>query len=241
MAPSLLALVAAAALTAAFSAVAGMGGGIALLGVMSLLLPAADVVPMHGVVQLGSNFTRTVAFFRHADWRIVPRFGLGSALGMGLATSLWAGGDLAWFKPAIGVFILCFLVYRRNKPKLRGLPMWSFLPVGFVAGGLGLLVGATGPFIAPFFLRDDLDKEAVVATKAACQTLGHIFKLPAFLWLGYDYLDRPWLWLALLGAVVLGTLLGKRVLGTLSRKQFERLFEGVLAAIALGLIVRALL
>ncbi|MEL7486060.1 MAG: hypothetical protein AAGJ87_02465 [Pseudomonadota bacterium] len=43
-----------AALTAAF----GLGGGLALLGAMSALLPPAAVIPVHGVAQMGSNLSR---------------------------------------------------------------------------------------------------------------------------------------------------------------------------------------
>ena len=46
---------------------------------------------------------------------------------------------------------------------------------------LTVLVGVTGPWVSAFFLRDDLSKEQVVATKAAIQTVGHVAKIPAFL------------------------------------------------------------
>ena len=48
----LVALTAAALITSMISAVLGMAGGITLLGVMTALLPPAQVVPLHGVVQL---------------------------------------------------------------------------------------------------------------------------------------------------------------------------------------------
>ena len=39
------------------SAIAGMGGGTTLLGVMTAVLPAPIVVPIHGVVQIASKAT----------------------------------------------------------------------------------------------------------------------------------------------------------------------------------------
>ena len=65
----LLAVVAFA--TATVSGVLGMAGGIALLGVMAMLLPAPAVVPIHGAVQLASNLSRTLVLLKKVHWRIV--------------------------------------------------------------------------------------------------------------------------------------------------------------------------
>lgn len=230
-------LLAASLATSAISAVLGMAGGVSLLAVMAALLPAETVVPLHGVVQLGSNFTRTLAFLRHVRWHLFVPYGIALAAGVAAATLLWEG-SLRWFRPGIGVFILLFLVWRRKAPVLRNLPGWIYLPLGAAAGFLTLFVGATGPFIAPFFLRDDLSKEQVVATKAACQSWGHLLKLPAFLSVGFDYVPHLPLLAALLAAVVVGTLAGKRFLRRLPEETFKRLFEAVLAALAALLIVQ---
>ena len=55
-------VVVAALVTSIISGILGMAGGITLLGVMVALIPAGLVVPLHGVVQLGSN-----AFQRWGD------------------------------------------------------------------------------------------------------------------------------------------------------------------------------
>ena len=68
-----------------------------------------------------------------------------------------------------------------------------------------MFVGATGPFIAPFFLRDDFEKEEVIATKAACQMVGHGLKIPAVLIIGFEYSAH----LPLLGLLVAGVILGR--------------------------------
>lgn len=55
---AVLALVATACLTSAMTAALGIGGGVLLLAIMSMLLPAAAIIPLHGLVQLGSNANR---------------------------------------------------------------------------------------------------------------------------------------------------------------------------------------
>lgn len=227
----------AALVASIISAIVGMAGGIALLGVMSALLSPAQVVPIHGLVQLASNSTRTIAFARHTEWRVLAIYALPLTLGVWMATQIWSGDKMDWFRPLVGGFILAFLLWRRFKPKLRNLPLWSFAPLGLVVGFATIFVGATGPLIAPFFLRDDFNKEQVIATKAACQTWGHVLKIPAFLALGFDYLPHWELVAGLIAAVIVGTLVGKRLLGHIPEKAFTIFYQIVLAAIALYLIV----
>lgn len=233
----LLILILAALITAAISAVIGMAGGIALLGVMSALLVPAQVVPLHGIVQLTSNFTRTIVFLRHVIWRIFLTYAAPVTLGVWAATQIWSGDKLGWFKPVIGIFILSFLLWRRFSPTLRNVPLWVYAPLGAVVGVLSIFVGATGPFIAPFFLRDDMAKEQIIATKAVCQSWNHVLKIPAFVALGFDYLIHWELLLPLAVAVMVGTVLGKKLLGKISREVFAMIYQSILALIAVYLIV----
>jgi uncharacterized membrane protein YfcA len=227
----------AALVTATISGFLGMGGGMVLLAIMTLLMPAHMVVPIHGVVQLASNGTRTFIFLPHVRWRVFVVYVVPATVGLIAATFVWSGDKMFWFKPAIGLFILGFLIYRRYSPKLRNPALWIYAPLGLVVGFLSIFVGATGPFLAPFFLRDDFQKENVIATKAACQMWLHLAKIPAFLVLEFNYAQH-WLLLAgLVAAVIVGTYVGKRLLGKMSERFFSILFQGVLAVIAIVLIV----
>jgi uncharacterized membrane protein YfcA len=144
---------------------------------------------------------------------------------------------LTWFRAWIGAFILAFLVWRRYKPKLRNPPVWSYAVLGLAAGLLAIFVGATGPFLAPFFLRDDFTNEQVIATKAVCQTWLHLLKIPAFLALSFDYTPYASVVVALVTAVIGGTYLGKHLLSTISKDRFVFWFQWVLAILAVYLIV----
>lgn len=222
--------------TATVSAILGMAGGVTLLGVMTALLPAPVVVPLHGIVQLASNWTRTWAFRKHVRWPIFFAFMVPAVLGVAIAASIWADLRLSWFRAWIGAFILFFLVWRRYKPKLRNPPVWSYAALGLAAGLLAIFVGATGPFLAPFFLRDDFDNEEVIATKAVCQTWLHLLKIPAFLALSFDYSPYAVVLAALVAAVIGGTYFGKHLLSMISKERFVFWFQFVLALLAVYLI-----
>jgi uncharacterized membrane protein YfcA len=238
--PTIVILVVACFVTATISGILGMAGGVTLLGVMTALLPAPVVVPLHGVVQLASNWTRTWAFRRHVRWSIFFAFMLPAVAGVAIGANIWADLELTWFKAWIGAFILFFLVWRKYKPKLRHPPTWSYAVLGLAAGLLAIFVGATGPFLAPFFLRDDFENEEVIATKAVCQTWLHLLKIPAFLALSFDYSPYLLVLAALVAAVVGGTYFGKHLLSRISKERFVFWFQLVLAALAIYLIVSTL-
>ena len=76
---SLLAL--ANLLTSALTAITGVGGGMILIGLIPFFVPAAAIVPVHGVTQLVSNATRAW-FGRDAlDFTYFWQFLAGSWLG----------------------------------------------------------------------------------------------------------------------------------------------------------------
>lgn len=237
---TVLVLVLACFVTATISGILGMAGGVTLLGVMTALLPPPVVVPLHGIVQLASNWTRTWAFRRHVYWPIFLAFMGPAVVGVLVAASIWADLKLTWFRAWIGAFILLFLLWRRYRPRLRKPPIWSYAGLGLVAGLLAIFVGATGPFLAPFFLRDDFDNEQVIATKAVCQTWLHLLKIPAFLALSFDYIPYAGTLAALVVAVIGGTYFGKHLLSRISKDRFVFWFQFVLAGLAVYLIVSTL-
>lgn len=234
---TLVVLVLACFATATISGILGMAGGVTLLGVMTALMPARAVVPIHGVVQLASNWTRAWAFRKHVRWQIFFTFMVPGLVGVTIGSVLWSELELTWFRAWVGVFILVFLLWRRYKPTLRNPPTWSYGVLGLVAGVLSIFVGATGPFLAPFFLRDDFDNEQVIATKAVCQMWLHLLKVPAFLALGFNYAPYALPLVALVAAVIGGTYFGKHLLSRISKESFVLWFQVVLAILALYLIV----
>jgi uncharacterized membrane protein YfcA len=230
------ALVATSLVTSALSAVVGMGGGIALLAVMASLLPVHVVVPLHGVVQLFSNGTRAFVMFRHINRKVFALYMIPSIAGVLVGARLYVGSELPWFRPAVGVFILAYLITLKFQPRVGRFALYWYAPLGFIVGAFAALIGATGPLIAPFFLRDDLGPREIVATKAAIQITTHAAKIPAFLFAGFAYRDHADLLTPLVLAAVIGTLAGGKVLERLSPASFRRLFATVLVVVALYLV-----
>lgn len=229
-------LVIASLVTATISAILGMGGGLTLMAIFSVLLPVHVIVPLHGVVQLASNASRTIAFRTHIYRPVVWVFAPSTLIGALIARGLWNGDKLTWVRAAIGGVIIVFLVSRRLGRTVKTIPLPVYGIVGLGVGLASIFVGATGPLLAPFFLRADFDKEQIVASKAMCQLWVHAIKLPVFLSLGFDYEPHLPLLAALIPAVVAGTWIGKNLLKRLAERTFLQLFESLLLIVAIYLL-----
>ena len=240
-------LIVSAFITSSISAVLGMGGGIILLGIMAIIIPEGFmVIALHGVIQLVSNITRTYVFRKHLVFDIIKRFFIGAAIGlltsaMVIITIIYtlqleSGNDLKvdFLKPLIGLFILWYLFLKGPK-KEKNL---SFVWVGGISGISSVFIGATGPLIAPFFLSGNLTKENIIASKAACQVISHLGKIPLFIILfNVNYIAEMSTLLPLVISVFIGTNVGKQVLGFIPENIFRMLFKSALFLIALKLII----
>ena len=234
-------LVVAALATSTLSAIVGMAGGITLLSVMLLFLPPLAVIPLHGVVQLVSNSSRTVIQRKHLRWDIIARYGV-LLLPMGfVGLQLVRHLPEPALKAAIGVFVLIatwlprfFLLGAHPE---RANPKRRFFALGGVVGVLNIAVGATGPLIAPFFLNLGLTRFELIGTKAGCQALGHLVKIAIFGVAGFAFPEYGSLLALLCLAVLVGTWLGSRLLAHVNEVWFVRLYKAVLTLIALRLVI----
>lgn len=62
------------------SGLAGMGGGALLLLIMSMVLAPQILIPVHGVVQIGSSISRGSLNFKSIDWSIACKYLAGATL-----------------------------------------------------------------------------------------------------------------------------------------------------------------
>lgn len=236
LAPALF-LVILSALTSALTAMAGIGGGVIMLAALASLLPAPAIIPVHAVVQVGSNAGRA-AVMRH--WidksRLLP-FILGSLVGIAIGGSIVVSLPGEALRIVLGLFILQTIwlpIATMAAIKGRGLALG-----GALASFLTMLVGATGPYVLALFRPLSLGREGLVATHAAAMTAQHGLKMVAFGLLGFAF--APWapLIALMIAAGFLGTLVGRRQLGRLKEHHFNRLVQTILTVVALDLVLRS--
>jgi uncharacterized membrane protein YfcA len=230
-------LVAVSFFTSALTAAFGIGGGVAMLGALASAAPPATIIAVHGVVQLGSNLGRAIVQRRHAVWRLVGLFALGSVVGVAVGAWLVVALPTRLLLGALGVFILAMVWL--PKPRIPGLERSGMVLGGLISSVLTMFVGATGPFIQSVLLGFGLDKKALVATHAVAMAIQHGLKALAFGLIGFSFRDWWPLLAAMIASGFLGTLLGTALLERLPERWFRIAIQTILTVLALDLLRRA--
>ncbi|HEX6142760.1 MAG TPA: sulfite exporter TauE/SafE family protein, partial [Geminicoccaceae bacterium] len=219
-----LALVLISALTSFLTAAVGIGGGAVLLACMAVLMPPSALIPVHGMVQIGSNAGRTLIMLGHVEHRILLPFALGSALGVAL------GGLVVVQLPpaALQIGLAGFILWSTWGRVPSAIGRLAVSGAGLVSSFLTMFFGATGAFVASMLKSMRLGRMEHVASQAACMSLQHALKVLTFGLLGFAY--GPWVPLIalMIASGFLGTVLGKRVLMRTADDRFHTLLSAVL-------------
>jgi uncharacterized membrane protein YfcA len=238
MTDSLL-LILAAFLSSSLTAVLGLGGGMLLISFMSVFLPPAAVVPVHGVVQFASNASRGAFSPREIRRELLWPFLVGCLIGTLLGSRLVLQVPSAYLPIPLGTFILLMTWLPQIKKKL-----WfpgKFLSLGIVQAFLTLFVGATGPLNMPFLMRAGLTKDQLVVTAAAFMTIVHLVKIVTFGLLGFTFALYLGLMVWMVIAVIAGSYVGTKLRHKVPEQLFLKVFKLLISLLAVRMIVKALL
>lgn len=220
--------------TSTLTAITGIGGGMMLIAIMPGFLPAAAIVPIHGIVQLFSNSSRAVFGLRFLRWEFVLAFISGSIIGGLIAAGITREINLEYTPLIIAAYIL-FTVWGPKlqfKKPVKG----EFVLIGAVQTGLSMMVGATGPLGQAALLRKGLQRDALVVTAALMMTFTHLVKIVLFALLGFSFISY---WLVIIGmsaAVIIGALLGTHIRYKIPEDVFRKILKWVLTLLALRMI-----
>lgn len=229
-----LALALANLLTSALTAITGVGGGMILIGLMPLFVPAAAVVPVHGVTQLVSNATRAWFGREALDWRYVGQFLVGSLVGLAVFGVLIRYVELTLIPLFIGVYILLITWSSAFNRLIRRFE--SFFWVGFLQTGLGVFVGTPGPLNIAVLNKHYDNNHVVVTTGALMMTVVHSAKLLVYLSLGFAFIEYWQLLVMMVIMATVGSWLGTRLRQRISMLWLKKLLPWLLTMLALRLI-----
>lgn len=165
--------------TSTIAGVVGIGGGMILIAVLPSFLPLNALIPVHGISQMTSNLSRAAFGYKDVKFEVIPKFLIGSIVGISFFASILYIISLEYVPLFIGTYILLSLWSKKFNDKLRKYENYYLL--GFFQTGLSIVVGATGPLTMTLLLKDYEDKDIVVATAAALMSITHILKVFAFM------------------------------------------------------------
>ena len=227
-------LIAFSCLTSAITACLGAGGGVLLLATMAMVLPPAVIIPVHGIVQLGSNFNRAIMTLKDLDKHLIGVF----ALGAWLASLFLVQLPIQTTQLTIAALIL-FLCWGPALPNVALGKLGTFVAATLTTV-ISMFAGATGPLVGAFVKQQQHgDRARTVANFSAAMTVQHLPKTIVFGATGFVF--QEWLGLIVLmiisGAV--GTWLGLKVAHKISNRNFGLIFNLLLTVLALRLVWQA--
>ncbi len=229
--------------TSFLSGIFGMAGGIIFMGVLTALVPLATAMMIHGAVQMVSNGYRAFLWRDHIHWRIFRRYAIGSIVAVLLLFALSWRPDKQMVYLMLGLVTLLVWLPKAVADLDIQKPFQAE-GAGFVVQALNTVAGVAGPLLDQFFVRTDMHRHEIVATKAVTQVLAHFVKIvfwsvPVIMATGAQSLPPAWLILAAAPLSMLGTTLGGKVLDRMSDVNFKRGMKYLVTAIGVVMLMRA--
>jgi uncharacterized protein len=228
--------------TAMLSGIFGMAGGLVLMGGLALVLPVSAAFVTHGILQLVANGWRAILHRQHVNWKIVSLYAIGSfAAGLGISQIA-----LAPSKPALFLFmglLPALLWLPKSWLQLDAAKPPQALLSGLMVTTVNLLAGVAGPLLDIFFVRTEMSRHAIVATKAATQVFAHLAKILVYgaplIAVQGEGLPPWWLFLLAIPLSMVGTAVGGMVLNRLSDVNFKHWTRLIVSAIGVSYLCQA--
>ena len=230
-------------ITSFISGIFGMAGGIILMAVLVALVSVAMAMIIHGAIQMFVNGYRAFLLRRSIDWHVFGHYCIGAVAGIAaLFFVSWTPDKRALYLLLGLTPMLVWLPKERLHLDIRRRGHAIF--AGFAVQGLNTLAGVAGPLLDLFFVRADMTRQQIVATKSVTQALSHLIKIgfwsvPVVTAAGWQALPPWWLFAAAIPLSMLGTTLGKQVLERMNDQGFRKWMKGLVTAIGVILLLRA--
>ena len=228
-------LIFASMVTSFITSAFGIGGGAVLIGLLAIKLPPFALLPIHGIVQIGSNFGRTLIFLKEIKKDVLIPFTLGTTLGSIIGGNFFIQIDPWLLQLVVAIFILWSVF---GKIPAIGAAHITF--GGIFSGFFTMFFGASGTLVAGMVKTMKLEPVNHLATHSALMTIQHLAKVVVFGFVGFAYAEYFSLIVAMIISGFIGTLIGKKVLIKFGKKYFKLVLNIILTLIALNLIWNAI-
>ena len=212
----------ASALAGAIAAVVGFGIGSVLTPLVALRFGTKLAVAIVSVPHFIGTALRFATLWRRVDKSVLIRFGILSAAG-GLAGALLnAKANSPALTIVFGLLLLFAGAMTLFNKKLHFGRITAQI-AGAVSGFLGGLVGNQGGIRSAALLGFDIEKESFVATATAIGLVVDGARMPVYIATqGHEMLAARTEMLIAIAGVVLGTLIGVRLLRRIPERLFRR-------------------
>jgi uncharacterized protein len=236
----LLGVFALAVLSGSTAAVAGFGIGSLLTPLLAASFGTATAVAAVAIPHAAATALRCWRLRSNIDWTVVRSFGLLSAAGGLIGALLYTRFSNAALTLILGLLLLstavATIVDLPSRLRVRGAVIGV---LGLLSGLFGGLAGNQGGLRAAAMLSLSLSPVRYVATATATAMMVDLVRTPIYVWQAGGVLQSlivP-LSVATVG-VLIGTVLGERILLGLSIRQFRYAIAVLIGMLGVWLVVQ---
>ena len=217
------------------SATAGIGGGLAMLAFLSAILPPMYLIPIHGIIQFGSNFFRASISFKEINKQAVIPFVAGCLIGSTIGGFIFTNLPTNYLKFGIAFFILWSVF-----GKVPAIKSKFLLPIGFLISLISMLFGASGFIMVAVVKSMNLPPVNHIATHGAMMTFQHLIKCIVFGIFGFSFASYAPLVLVMIFSGFFGTYIGKKILISKGKYYFKSVLNICLTLSAIRMLWSAI-
>ena len=170
------------------SAICGGGASLILIPLLNLILPVQNVPFALTLGTFSSSVSRIAIFKKHIHWKIFFWF-----VPFSIPAVLFGAYLIKYLNPNyLQIFVAFFLIsnvsqlFRSRSSNEIHKPFQKnhLAIIGFLAGFISGITGAIGLLFNRFYLKYGLEKEQIVATRAANEVFLHLIKIITYISLG---------------------------------------------------------
>lgn len=236
----------------------GFGLGTVLMPAFALFFPVPVAIAATAVVHLANNLFKVGLVGRHADWRVVLRFGLPAACaaivgarllaafaGLPPLTTFQLAGaerEISPLKLTVGLLIVAFAwLELSSRLEQLAIPPRLLVLGGLISGFFGGLTGNQGAFRTAFLVKAGLSKDAFVGTGVVSSVIVDTVRLTvyglSFYTAQFAVLDRDVIAAVAVATVAAfaGAWLGARLLRKVTLRSVQIIVAAMMIAFGLAL------
>ncbi|MFE6968077.1 sulfite exporter TauE/SafE family protein [Isoptericola sp. NPDC057653] len=225
------------ALLVGFSKTALGGLGMIAAALMALVIPAKDSTGAVLLLLVTGDVVAIWAYRRHADFRVIGRLLAPVLVGVALGAVFLRLVDDEVMRRTIGAILLGLLVLSLWRDRLSVESRAATVGYGGLAGFTTMVANAGGPPMSLYLLAAGYEKWRFLGTSAWYFFTVNVIKLPVAVGVGIVRAETVALWAVLVPLVLVGTWAGRKVIGRVDQRLFERLVTVLVAVAALILLL----
>ena len=206
-------------------------GTLSGFGSSTFFVPAASflekfqlVLALTAILHCFGNLSKLFLFRRNFEWKTFLSLALPSLIFTGVGALLAGKIESTYLMKGLGAFLILWsaLYFVRGKDQTR-MPVWAAIGLSAVSGFSTGLLGTGGAIRGMALASLNIERHAFVMLSSAIDFFGDLLRAGIYLESGFmDW--SQWYYLPLLGlAAILGTYLGRHLLGLIDQKKFEKI------------------